>query len=120
MAVDALKKGATDFLTKPFRDQELLDCIHQALVQNRHAREISRCEGIIEDRIESLTPREREVMSLIAQGHPNKIVALDLNISQRTVEIHRSRVMKKMGSRSVAHLVRSLDQVNYFGAPAIA
>lgn len=114
MAVNALKKGAVDFLTKPVREQDLLDCVQRALASNgeniaRRAR-----ADIIEARIDALTPREREVMVMIAEGQPNKVVALDLEISQRTVEIHRAHIMKKMCSQSVSQLVRSLDEVDYF------
>ena len=114
MAVEALKRGAADFLPKPFRDQELLDRIHKALEQNEAEHEQAVEIDEIERRIATLTPREEEVMAMIADGKANKVVALDLEISQRTVEIHRSRVMEKMGVRSLAHLVRMLDRVRYF------
>lgn len=114
MAVEALKRGAADFLPKPFRDQELLDRIHQALDHNEAEMESAIAADEIEARIATLTPRERQVMEKVADGCANKVVALDLDISQRTVEIHRAHVMEKMGVRSLAHLVRTLERVNYF------
>jgi FixJ family two-component response regulator len=94
MAVQAMKEGAFEFIQKPFRDQDLLDRIN-------HVR-----------RLASLTPRERQVMAMVVDGAANKVIAIDLELSERTVEIHRAKVMEKMGARSVAHLVKlqlSLD-----------
>lgn len=113
MVVEALKRGATDFLTKPFRDQDLLDRIHRALEHNEANLALAIGTDAILRRIESLTPREREVMVMVANGQANKVIAIELDISQRTVEIHRSRVMKKMKCPSLAHLVRSLDKIDY-------
>ena len=106
MAVEAMQKGAISFIQKPFRDQELLDCITTAMEQDRTQREASIALSEIETRLDSLTKREREVMELVVAGKPNKIVAYELGVSQRTVEIHRSRVMEKMGAGSLAELVR--------------
>jgi two-component system, LuxR family, response regulator FixJ len=106
MAVEALQAGALDFLQKPFRDQELLDRIARALdkdAQNR--RELLELRTLAQ-RFEELTARERDVMELVTQGKANKAIAMDLNISQRTVEIHRARVMEKTQAASLAHLVR--------------
>ena len=114
MAVEALKEGATDFLPKPFRDQELLDRIHKALEQNTADAESSAHKREVRQRVESLTPREREVMDMVGRGKANKVVALDLGISQRTVEIHRAKVMEKMGVRTLADLVRNLHDIEYF------
>lgn len=106
MAVQAMKDGAFDFLTKPFRDQDLLDRINGALKQDAENRTAIERLADLRRRTESLTPREREVFGLIVDGKANKVIAIDLGLSERTVEIHRANVMEKMGARSVAHLVR--------------
>jgi len=106
MAVQAMKDGAFDFLTKPFRDQELLDRINSALKQDAENRAAVEQHADLRARAESLTPREKEVFEMIVAGKANKVVAIDLGLSERTVEIHRSNVREKMGERSVAHLVR--------------
>lgn len=114
MAVEALKRGAVDFLSKPFRDQDLLDRIHKALDQT--SAELARNASVsdVRQRLDSLTPRERDVLAMVADGKANKVVALDLAISQRTVEIHRANLMEKMKASSLAHLIRQLHQVGYF------
>ena len=105
-AVHAMRAGAIDFLQKPFDDQELLDTIQGAIRLDKEARlSLVDHEKQIE-RYESLTSREREVMALVVEGHANKVIAIDLGVSERTVEIHRSRVMKKMEANSLPHLVR--------------
>lgn len=106
MAVEALRRGAVDFIQKPFDDEELLDTVRQALAssERRYAEESEREE--IRRRVDSLTTREREVMSQVVQGKANKVIASDLGVSQRTVEIHRARVMEKMQASSLAQLVR--------------
>jgi FixJ family two-component response regulator len=106
MAVQAMKDGAFDFLTKPFRDQDLLDRVQKALEKDRINRVQLREKTRIQERRESLTPREREILELMTRGKPNKVMAADLGVSQRTVEIHRARVMEKMGASSLAQLVR--------------
>lgn len=106
MAVQAMKDGAFDFLQKPFRDQELLDRINAALKQDAENRAAVERHADLKGRAESLTPREREVMGLVVDGRANKVIAIDLGLSERTVEIHRANVMEKMGARSVAHLVK--------------
>ena len=106
MAVQAMKDGAFDFLTKPFRDQDLLDRINNALKQDAENRAAIEKHADLRRRVESLTPREREVLHLVVEGKANKVVAIDLGLSERTVEIHRANVMEKMGARSVAHLVK--------------
>jgi FixJ family two-component response regulator len=106
MAVEAMHHGAFDFIQKPFRDQELLDRINQALNwDTEHRSEEDYRRGVLE-RFASLTPREREVMNCVVKGLANKVIAMDLDLSQRTVEIHRARVMEKMSARSLADLVR--------------
>lgn len=106
MAVEAVKAGALDFVQKPFRDQELLDKIQEALEVDARGRADRKDLAGIRLRLESLTPRETEVMDLVVSGEPNKNIARALAISQRTVEIHRARVMEKMQVRSVPMLVQ--------------
>lgn len=111
MAVEAMQQGAFDFLAKPFRDQELIDRVQRALAKDGTTRAALKERERIRERLESLTPREREVLSLMTQGKPNKIMAHELGVSQRTVEIHRARVMEKSGASSLAQLVRMvMDQ----------
>lgn len=105
MAVEAMHHGAFDFLQKPFRDQELLDCVQRALARDRAIREELRGHESIRQRLESLTAREHDVLELVTQGAANKVIAYQLGISQRTVEIHRARVMEKMSADSLAQLV---------------
>jgi len=106
MAVQAMKEGAFEFIQKPFRDQDLLDRINHALKQDAENRNTVARRAEVMHRLESLTPRERQVMDLVVDGAANKVIAIDLNLSERTVEIHRAKVMEKMGARSVAHLVK--------------
>lgn len=106
MAVEAMKRGAVDFIRKPFRDEELLARIDEALARDAGHREEVSTLAEIRARIDSLTPREHEVFHRVAAGQANKVVAIDLGISERTVEIHRSQVMSKTGARSLADLVR--------------
>ena len=106
MAVQAMKDGAIDFLQKPFRDQELLDRINGALKLDAENRASTDRLADLKQRSDSLTPREREVMASVVDGKANKVIAIDLGLSERTVEIHRANVMEKMGARSVAHLVK--------------
>ncbi len=108
MAVEAMQKGAFDFMEKPFREFELLEKIDKALAQDKEQRHDLTKKHEIDERIASLTKREREIMDLVAQGHANKVIAIDLNIAQGTVEIHRSRIMTKMKARSLAQLMRML------------
>ena len=111
MAVDAMKNGATYFIQKPWREQDLLDCINQGLEKDAIMRASLGEENLIRERLASLTPREREVMDLVVHGKANKVIAGDLDLSQRTVEIHRARVMEKMQASSLAHLVRMVIEV---------
>jgi RNA polymerase sigma factor (sigma-70 family) len=106
MAVAAMQQGAFDFLQKPFRDQDLIDRIKKALEKDRQNREMLRQREQIRRRLDSLTARERQVLDLMIQGTQNKVMAAQLGISQRTVEIHRAHVMEKLGAHSVAQLVR--------------
>lgn len=106
MAVEAMHLGAHDFVQKPFHDQELLDRIQAALNANRDQQDDIDLKRNVKERYETLTPRESEVMSAVVKGHANKVIAMDLDLSQRTVEIHRARVMEKMQVRSLAELVK--------------
>ena len=106
MAVQAMKEGAFEFIQKPFRDQDLLDRINHALKHDAENRNTVARRADIQHRLESLTPRERQVMDMVVDGAANKVIAIDLGLSERTVEIHRAKVMEKMGARSVAHLVK--------------
>lgn len=106
MAVEAMQQGAVDFVQKPYREQELLEKIDDAIVLDQSNREsLAQRQSIIE-RLQELTPREADVMALMVEGKANKVIAFDLDISQRTVEIHRARVMDKLKANSLAHLVR--------------
>jgi FixJ family two-component response regulator len=111
MAVEAMQAGAVDFIQKPFRDQDLIDRINQALEKDQNNRASLGERNDIRKRLETLTPREREVLDLVVHGKANKVIAGDLRLSQRTVEIHRARVMEKMQASSLAHLVRMVLEV---------
>jgi FixJ family two-component response regulator len=106
MAVEAMHLGAYDFIQKPFHDQELLDRIQQALTTYRESQDELTLKNEVQVHYEKLTPREKEVMEAVVRGHANKVIAMDLELSQRTVEIHRARVMEKMQARSLASLVK--------------
>lgn len=106
MTVQAMKAGAVEFLTKPFRDQDLLDAVEQATERDRLARSQRMEIGELEERSETLTPREREVMRLVVAGLLNKQIATELSISEKTVNVHRSQIMQKMRAESLAELVR--------------
>jgi FixJ family two-component response regulator len=117
-AVKAMRQGAFNFLQKPFSNSELIDNIRRAVdLDHQHRTTLSRVDAIRE-RLVSLTPRERDVLDQVVSGRPNKIIAHELRLSQRSVEMHRSRVMEKMGASSVAQLVRMLVNVeNRLGTP---
>ena len=106
MSVKAMKLGAVDFLIKPFRDQDLLDAVTVGLERDRKLREADRKAAELKSRLDNLTPREREVMTLVVTGLLNKQIAGRLGISEGTVKFHRGRVMEKLGARSVAELVK--------------
>lgn len=106
IAVGALKAGAADFLEKPFDDAQLLAAVSAALAASRRSREEQTAIADIAERVASLTPREREVLDRLVEGQANKTIAYGLGSSPRTVEVHRARVMEKMGARSLADLVR--------------
>ncbi|MAZ77168.1 MAG: DNA-binding response regulator [Legionellaceae bacterium] len=106
MAIRAMKGGAVEFLTKPFNDQALLDSINNAIELDAKRRRKRQRRESIETRIKRLTPREREVMTLVVAGKLNKVIAAELHISSKTVELHRSKIMEKMEARSLAELVK--------------
>lgn len=109
MSVRAMKAGAIDFLTKPFRDQDMLDAVTAAIERDRERRGAEKESDGIKSLFDSLTPREQEVMGLVAAGLMNKQIAGELNLSEITVKIHRGNLMRKLQARSVADLVRMAD-----------
>jgi FixJ family two-component response regulator len=109
MSVRAMKAGAVDFLTKPFRQQDMLDAVAQAIERDRQRRDSEKLLAELAERFESLTPREREIMTLVTAGLMNKQVAAEVGLSEITVKIHRGHLMRKMGLRSLADLVRAAE-----------
>ena len=118
MAVEAMQHGAHDFLQKPFRDEDLIERVQRALAKDAKARAALEEHKAIREHLDSLTPREREVLALMVRGKPNKIMAHELGVSQRTVEIHRARVMEKSGASSLAELVRMVMDLKPELAPS--
>lgn len=106
MAVEAMKQGALEFFQKPFREQDLVDRVNEALEKDESAGKFALQRTEIEPRIAKLTPRERQIMDMIVQGKANKVIAIDLGVSQRTVETHRTRIMRKTQAKSLAELVQ--------------
>jgi RNA polymerase sigma factor (sigma-70 family) len=111
MSVRAMKGGAVEFLTKPFRDQDLLDAIHVALERDRARRQREDEIATLKDRFEWLTPREREVLPLVVSGLPNKQIAAEIGTSETTVKVHRGQLMRKMGADSLPELVRMAERI---------
>ena len=112
MSVEAMKAGAVDFLTKPFREQDMLNAVTRAIGRDREQREADRAAVALKTKFEGLTPREREVMALVTRGLMNKQVAGEVGLSEITIKIHRGNAMKKMGARSLADLVRMAQALN--------
>lgn len=115
MTVQAMKGGAIEFLTKPFRDQEILDAIQQGLERDRTWLEDKKVTAVIRERFETLSGREREVMAHVASGRLNKQIAFDMGVSEITVKVHRSHVMRKMKASSLPDLARMADRLNLAG-----
>ena len=109
MTVRAMKGGAVDFLTKPFRDQDMLDAVVAAIERDRKRREADKIVADLRTRLETLTPREREVLAYVSSGLMNKQIAAQLELAEITVKIHRGHIMKKMGAKSLADLVRRAE-----------
>jgi FixJ family two-component response regulator len=109
MTVRAMKAGAVEFLTKPFRDQDLLDAVQIALERDRARRALDKTNHEVRAHFQALTPREQEVIGFVTAGLMNKQIAAELGVSEITVKVHRGNVMKKMGARSLADLVRMAD-----------
>jgi RNA polymerase sigma factor (sigma-70 family) len=112
MAVRAVKAGAVDFIQKPFNDQVLLDAVHRAIEQDAERRGRASQLANIQDRLSKLTPREREILDMVVAGNRNKVIAIDLGISQSTVEAHRAKVMEKMQAKSLSELMRMMLSLN--------
>jgi FixJ family two-component response regulator len=111
MSVRAMKAGAVEFLTKPFHDQDLLDAIHAAIQQDREKRRDAAHTNELRERFESLSDRERQVMTLVVVGRANKRIAAELSLSEMTVKVHRGQVMRKMHAGSLPDLVRMSDRL---------
>jgi FixJ family two-component response regulator len=109
MTVRAMKGGAVDFLTKPFRDQDMLDAVVTAIERDRKRREVGKIVANLQALFETLTPREREILALVASGLMNKPTAAEIGLAEITVKIHRGHIMKKMGARSLADLIRMAE-----------
>jgi FixJ family two-component response regulator len=109
MTVRAMKSGAVDFLTKPFRDQEMLDAVGTAIERDRKRREASKVAANLQALLDALTSREREILALVSSGLMNKQIAAELELAEITVKIHRGHIMKKMGAKSLADLVRMAE-----------
>jgi FixJ family two-component response regulator len=115
MSVMAMKSGAIEFLTKPFREQCLLDAVNAGIEKDRKRREELKFVSELRRRFESLTPRERDVFTLVVTGRPNKQLAVELGLSEMTVKVHRSQITKKMKATSIVELVRMADRLGISG-----
>jgi FixJ family two-component response regulator len=117
MSVEAIKGGAIEFLTKPFRDQDLLNAIHSGLERDRSQRAKEKALTELRERFNSLTQREREVMALVVTGRPNKVIAGEIHVSEITVKVHRGNVMRKMEAESLADLVLMSEKLRASSEP---
>ena len=111
MSVRAMKSGAIEFLTKPFHEQELLDAVQAGIERDRARRQEANVVAELRERFNSLTPRERSVLTLVITGRPNKLIAAELELSEMTVKVHRSQIMRKMRAKSLVDLVRIADKL---------
>lgn len=111
MSVAAMKAGAIEFLTKPFRDQDLLDAVRHGIELDRHRRSNEAQLAVLRQRYEAMTPREREILPLVVSGQMNKQIAFSLSLSEVTVKVHRAQIMQKMQARSLIELVRIADRL---------
>jgi FixJ family two-component response regulator len=119
-SVKAFKAGAVDFLQKPFKDRDLLDAVSGAIEKHRHLRQEQNEMKTLRARLDTLTPREREVFGMVASGMLNKQVAFDLGTAEKTIKVHRARVMEKMGAQSLADLVRFAEKLGIRSSNALA
>ena len=106
-----MRAGAIDFLTKPFRDQGLLDSIHVGLERDRERLDREAQIAVLRERLDVLTPREQEIVTMVVSGMPNKLIAAHLGVTENTVRVHRSRTMEKMQAQSLAELVRMIERL---------
>ena len=118
MTVRAMKGGAVDFLTKPFREQDMLDAVRAAIERDRKRREADKIVAELQNRFETLTPREREILALVSSGLMNKQIAAQVGLAEITVKIHRGHIMRKMGAKSLADLVRRAEALGIPGLKA--
>jgi len=118
MTVRAMKGGAVDFLTKPFREQDMLDAVRAAIERDRKRREADKIVADLQTRFETLTPREREILALVSSGFMNKQIAAQVGLAEITVKIHRGHIMRKMGAKSLADLVRRAEALGIPGLKA--
>jgi RNA polymerase sigma factor (sigma-70 family) len=116
MSVRAMKAGAVEFLTKPFRDQDLLDAIHVGIERDRARRQREAEITMLRERLESLTPREREVLPLVVSGLLNKQIAAQIGTTEATIKVHRSQLMRKMSAGSLPELVRMAEKIGISGS----
>jgi RNA polymerase sigma factor (sigma-70 family) len=110
--VQAMRSGAIEVLTKPLREQQLLDAVHMGIERDRGRRQQAKLVAELEERFNSLTPRERELLALVVTGRPNKQIAHELDLSEMTVKVHRSQIMRKMQAKSLVDLVRMADKLS--------